>query len=183
MRISGICRKSFPLPLLLLALVFFLFPLQAFCSGGESGGGGGVVVVPDGSVFIQIVNFVFTIWVLNLLLYKPIRKILKQRKEKVDGLELSIETSTKDAREKDEAFAAGIKEARARGVEKKNALVQEATDEEKSIIADINQKAQAELVQIRETIKTQAEVARDGLQKEVDGFADQICEKILGRAV
>ena len=182
MRISGICRKSFALPLILLVLVFLLFPLQAFGSGGDSGGGG-VVVVPDGSVLIQIVNFVFTIWVLNLLLYKPIRKILKQRKEKIDGLELSIETSTKDAAQKDEAFAAGIKEARARGVEKKNALVQEATDEEKSIIADINKKAQAELAQIKESIKKEADVARDSLQKEVDGFADQISEKILGRAV
>ena len=180
MKISGTYRKGFALLLFLLAIVFFLFPLHAFGSGGESGGGG-VVVVPDGSTIIQIVNFVFAIWVLNLLLYKPIRKVLKQRKEKVDGLKLSIETSTGDAQEKDEAFAAGIKEARSKGVEKKNALVQEAADEEKSIIADINRKAQAELAQIRETIKKEADVARDSLQKEVDRFADQICEKILGR--
>ncbi|MEJ2286097.1 MAG: ATP synthase F0 subunit B [Desulfobacterales bacterium] len=180
MKFSGIYRKGFPRLLFLLVLVFFLCPLHAIGSGGESGGGG-VVVTPDSSLFIQIANFVFAIWVLNLLLYKPIRKILKQRKEKVEGLELSIETSAKDAREKDEAFLAGIKEARARGVEKKNILVQEATDEEKSIIADINQKAQAELAQIRETIKKEAGVARDSLQKEIDGFADQISEKILGR--
>ena len=182
MKISGIYRKGFSFLLILLVLICLIFPLQAFGSGGESGGGG-VVVVPDASVFIQIINFVFAIWVLNLLLYKPIRKILKQRKEKVDGLELSIETSAKDAREKDEAFAAGIKEARAKGVEKKNVLVQEGADEEKSIIADINQKAQAELAQIRETIKKEADAARDSLRKEVDSFADQISEKILGRAV
>ena len=175
MEISGICRKSFTLPFFLIALICLLFPLHAF--------GAGVVVTPDGSLLIQIANFVFTIWVLNLLLYKPIRKILKQRKEKVDGLELSIETSTKDAREKDEAFVAGVKEARAKGVEKKNALVQEATDEEKSILAELNQKAQAELAQVREKIKREAETARESLQKEVDGFADRISEKILGRAV
>ena len=170
------------LPLCLIALVFLLFPLNALCSGGESGGGGGVVVTPDGSLLIQIANFVFTIWVLNLLLYKPIRKILKQRKEKIDALELSIETSTKDAGEKDEAFLAGIKEARATGVEKKNALVQEAADEEKSILADLNQKTQAELAQVREKIKKEAKTVRESLQKEVDSFAEQISEKILGRA-
>ncbi|MBW2482821.1 MAG: ATP synthase F0 subunit B [Deltaproteobacteria bacterium] len=175
MEISGICRKSFTLPLFLIALICLLFPLHAF--------GAGVVVTPDGSLLIQIANFVFTIWVLNLLLYKPIRKILKQRKEKVNGLELSIETYTKDAREKDEAFVAGVKEARARGVEKKNALVQEATDEEKSILAELNQKAQAELAQVREKIKREAETARESLQKEVDGFADKKKKKILGRAV
>ena len=182
MRISGIYRKGFPLLLCLFAVVCLLFPLHAFGSGGESGGGG-VVVTPDSSLLIQIANFVFTIWVLNLLLYKPIRKILSQRKEKVDGLELSIETSNKDAREKDEAFIAGVKEARLRGVEKKSTLVQEAADEEKSIIADLNQKAQAELKEVRGKIKKEAETARDSLQKEVDSFADQISEKILGRAV
>ena len=182
MKISGIYRKGVSILPLLLAVFFLLNPLHAFGAGGESGGGG-VTVTPDGSILIQIANFVFTIWVLNLLLYKPIRRILTQRKEKVDGLELSIETSTNDAQEKDEAFVAGIKEARSRGVEKKNALVQEASEEEKSIIADINQKAQEELAQVREKIKKEAGVARDSLQKEVDSFADQISEKILGRAV
>ena len=173
MKISGIYRKDFPFLPVLLALICLIFPLQAFGSGGESGGGG-VTVTPDGSILIQIANFVFTIWVLNLLLYKPIRNILNQRKERVDGLELSIETSTKDAREKDEAFVAGVKEARSRGVEKKNALVQEAADEEKSIIAGINQKAQAELVQVRKKIKEEAGVSRDIFQKEIDSFADKI---------
>jgi len=182
MQFSGIYRKGFPLLLFLIALICILLPLHAFGSSGESGGGG-VTVTPDGSILIQIANFIFTIWVLNMLLYKPIRKILTQRKEKVAGLELSIETSTKYAREKDEAFVAGVKEARSRGVEKKNALVQEAADEEKSIIADINQKAQVELAQVREKIKKEAEVARDSLKKGIASFADQISEKILGRAV
>ena len=32
-------------------------------------------------------------------------------------------------------------------------------------------------------IKKEAEAARESLQKEVDSFADQICQKILGRTV
>ena len=182
MKFSGICRKGYPIFLISIALVCFVIPQSALGSSGESGGGG-VTVTPDSSTLIQIINFVFLIWVLNLLLYKPIRKILAQRKEKIDGLELSIETSAKDALEKDEAFSAGIKEARARGFKEKEALMQQATDEEKKIIADINRKAQAELAEIRNKIKKEAEVARESLQKEVDNFANQICQKILGRAV
>jgi F-type H+-transporting ATPase subunit b len=183
MKISGICRKGFTIFLLSFALACFVFPPSVLGSSGESGGGGGVTVTPDGSVIIQIINFLFLIWVLNILLYKPIRKILTQRKEKIDGLELSIITSDKDALEKDEAFAAGIKEARAKGLREKEVLVQQALDEEKTIIADINRKAQAELAEIRGQIKKEAEVARESLQKEVDNFANQICQKIIGRAV
>jgi len=39
------------------------------------------------------------------------------------------------------------------------------------------------LEQVHDQIKQEAEVARDSLQKEIDSFADQISEKILGRAV
>jgi F-type H+-transporting ATPase subunit b len=181
MRISGVCRKALPIFLVLFASAFFALPQSVLGSSGNSGGG--VTVTPDGSLLIQIVNFVFLIWVLNMLLYKPIRKILAQRKEKIGGLELSIETSEKDALEKDQALVAGIKEARARGLKEKEALVQRAADEEKSIIAEINRKAQTELAEIRAKIKEDAEVVRDSLRKEVDKFADQICQKILGRTV
>ena len=114
---------------------------------------------------------------------RPIRKILAQRKEKIGGLELSIDTSDKDALEKEQAFAAGIKEARARGLKEKEELVQQGTEEEKAVIAEITRKAQAELAEIRDKIKNDADVVRDTLQKEVDNFADQICQKILGRTV
>ena len=182
MKFSGIHRKWFPLFLSLLAVIGFVLPQIVLGASGESGGGG-VVVTPDGSTFIQIINFVFLIWVLNLLLYKPIRKILAQRKEKIDGLEHSIETSDKEAEQKDEAFVTGLKEARAKGFREKEALMQEAADEEKKIIAEINSKAQADLAEVRKNIKEEAEVARESLQKEVDNFANQICQKILGRAV
>ena len=183
MRISGVCRKAFALFVVSLALVCLVFPQTVLGASGESGGGGGVTVTPDGSIIIQIVNFLFTIWVLNVLLYRPIRKILSQRKEKIDGLELAIETSNNDVREKDVAFAAGIKEARAKGFDEKNTLLQQAADAEKSMIADIHHKAQAELAQIRDQITKDTEVARKSLQSEIDEFANQISQKILGRAV
>ena len=182
MKISGIYRKGFPTFIIILAQICLVFPQIVLGSSGESGGGG-VTVIPDGSIIIQIVNFLFAIWVLNVLLYKPIRKILTQRKEKVSGLELAIETSNNDVREKDDAFAAGIREARTKGFQEKDALLQQAADEEKSILDDINRKAQAELTQIRDQIKKDAEVARKSLQSEIDDFANQISQKILGRAV
>ncbi len=182
MRISGIRRKGFLIFCLSLALTCLVFPSFALGASEESGGGG-VTVIPDGSFLIQMINFLFLIWVLNILLYRPIRKILAQRKEKISGLELSIETSDKDALEKDQAFAAGLKEARTKGFKEKEALMQQAADEEKKIIADINREAHAELTDFRDKIKAEANAARENLQGEVESFANQICQKILGRAV
>lgn len=137
----------------------------------------------DGSVFIQIANFIFLIWVMNLILYKPIRKVLLQRKEKVSGLERSIADFSAQALDKENAFASGIKEARANGLKEKQALMQSGSDEEKIIIENINKKAQAELAKSREKIAKDAESVRITLQKELDTFVNAIGQKILGRAV
>ncbi len=136
----------------------------------------------DVSVAIQVINFIFLIWVLNLILYKPIRKILLQRKEKVKGLEQGIDTFMTDAGGKDVAFAEGIKSARTKGVREKGVLLEAAAAEERKIIDKINAKAQADLIEVRQKISKDAEDVKVKLQQEVDAFADAIGQKILGRA-
>jgi len=141
------------------------------------------MIVIDQSVVIQIVNFVLLIVILNIVLYKPIRKVLQQRKEKFAGLEQNISDYTRDSREKVASLEDGIKQARIRGLKEKDALLQGAAEEEKRIIAKINEKAQAEISAIREKIAGDAERVRKVLQQEVEGFAEEIERKILGRSV
>lgn len=137
----------------------------------------------DVSIFIQIINFLVLIWVLNLVLYKPIRNILIQRKEKMAALENGAETSLQEAKAREEAFEQGIKAARLKGLKERDSFLQEAGEEEKRIVGEINAKAQANLASVREQIAKDATAVRAALQKEVDGFAKAIGQKILGRAI
>jgi F-type H+-transporting ATPase subunit b len=144
--------------------------------------GKGMISV-DGSVFIQIVNFIFLIWVLNKILYKPIRKVLIQRLEKVTDLEQGVDNSNARVQEIEEVFASGIKDARAKGLKQKQTIIGSGTDEEKNIIENINKKALAELEKSRDKITKDTEAVRISLQNEIDTFVNAICQKILGRAV
>jgi len=137
----------------------------------------------DSSLFIQIGNFLLLIWVLNLILYRPIRRILLERKEKVAGLEKSIDAFSKDAAEKDSRYQEGIRSARSLGMKEKETLVYSAEAEEKAIIARISEKAQADLAKMKETVAKEAEAVRKELLLQVDTFANEIGKKILGRAV
>lgn len=136
----------------------------------------------DGSLFIQIVNFIFLVWILNVVLYKPIRKVLIQRKEKITGLEQRTDMVGKNIKEKDDAFILGVKEARAKGLNEKGVLLQEAADEEREIIEKINKKAQADLEEIRAKITKDVKSVSESLRQELDLFANAIGQKILGRA-
>ena len=140
------------------------------------------MVSVDASVFIQIVNFIFLVFVLNIVLYKPIRKVLIQRNEKITGLEQGVDAADRDAKEKDDAFMSGVKDARANGLKEKEILLQEASGEEKKILEKINKKAQANLAEVREKIAKDAESVGKSLHQELDVFANEIGQKILGRA-
>jgi F-type H+-transporting ATPase subunit b len=166
---------------LCLAPVFLSLLKAGSAFGAE--GGGGLTVIPDGSLLIQIANFLLLIWVLNLIVYRPIRNVLIQRKEKISGLEQSIDTFQRDVAEKEEAYAGGIREARTKGLKEKEKLINQGTEEEKAIIARINEKAQADLAQIREKVAKDADEARKSLMKDVDNMAEIIGQKILGRAL
>jgi F-type H+-transporting ATPase subunit b len=163
--------------------IIFYFILASLWFAGVAFGAGGITVIPDWTLWVQIANFLLIVWVLNIILFKPIRNILIQRKEKITKLEQNIETSDKEANEKNEAFDSGIRDARAKGLSEKSVLLNEAADEEREIVDKINQKAQADLAEVREKIAKDAEAVRASLQKEIDTFASAIGEKILGRAV
>jgi len=175
MKISGLNLKNYIVFMLFLSLSLVSFAGVAF--------GAAISVIPDMSLFVQIANFLIIIWLLNIILYRPIRKILIERKEKIRSLSQNVEKLNEDAAGKDEAFLAGIKDARTRGLNEKEVLLKEAAEEEKKIVEQINQKAQANLAEVREKVAKDAQNVRASLYKEIDTFANAISEKILGRAV
>jgi len=137
----------------------------------------------DGSLFIQIINFLILIWALNIVLYKPIRTIMIRRKKMVDGLEKTINEFNQSAIQKNNDFESVIKDAKVQGQEEMDLILNVAEEEERKIIEKTNKKAQAELKSIREKIRIDSETVKNALLKEVDTYAEIISEKILGRVV
>jgi F-type H+-transporting ATPase subunit b len=135
----------------------------------------------NGTIFIQIANFIVLIFVLNIVLYKPIRSILRQRKEKMQSLETSAQSTGQQAEERNQAYTDGLKEARLKGQKEKEVLMKAAKDEEQAMVSKINAKAQQELATVKEKIAKDTDAVRSALEKEVDAFASAITQKILGR--
>jgi F-type H+-transporting ATPase subunit b len=141
-----------------------------------------ITVIPDISLVYQMINFLVLLFVLNLVLYKPIRNVLLERKAKVGGLEKDVEKSSADLIAQKDSYKNGLKEARAKGLKKKEVFIEEASKEEKEIIEQINKKAQANLAEIKKQVLSETQQARKMLEGEVEVYAKAIGEKILGRA-
>jgi F-type H+-transporting ATPase subunit b len=98
-------------------------------------------------------------------------------------LEENIDSFGKEAGDKDAEYHAGIRSARAKGMQEKEKLIQAAEAEEKAVVGKINEKASAELAKMKDRVAKEAEGVRKELLQQVDTFANEIGQKILGRAV
>lgn len=141
------------------------------------------MITTDITLFIQIVNMIVLMFLLNGVLYKPIRKILKERSGKLEGMQEEISTFEKSARQRQEevdakmALASGKAKA---ALDSARADAQAAGDEKLAAI-----KAEADAVKDEKLaeLKANIESARTNLKSNLDEFATDMASKILGRSL
>ena len=137
----------------------------------------------DGSLFIQIANFLILIIALNYLLYRPLRAVLQQRREKFMGYETDIHDLADRADGRIQEIEARLAEARHDGFNKKDELKGSGLDEEKRILAQASTEADIKIQEVKDQIKNEIALARGALQSEVEGFSMEVAQKILGRSL
>jgi len=135
------------------------------------------------SFFIQMANFLLLLFLLNVVLFRPIRGIIQQRREKLADLAAQAEQFRQQMEEADQERQNHLRQAQSDGFERKNDLKNQAAERERSLLAKTNQDLAAEAAQVRSQIQAQIETARQGLLGQVDGFGLALAEKMLGRSL
>ena len=72
------------------------------------------------SLLIQIINVLLLMWILNVVLFKPIRTILKQRAEKLALLDSEANAAAIGLSQKEKEYQDQLIQARKEGMEQKN---------------------------------------------------------------
>lgn len=135
------------------------------------------------TLLVQMANFLILLFVLNLVLYRPIRRIIQKRNQVVDDFTTTIDSMTKSAQEAMNTFAQEIREARVQGAASVQMLKDEAHEAESKVIAEKNQEAQARISQVRKQLQSEIQETRGKLQAQVQAFSLAVAEKILGRSI
>lgn len=141
------------------------------------------MVTMDITLFLQIVNAFVLMYFLNGIIYKPVLKILKERKEKLQGMRDDVVKYEDNARRRQEEVDKKMHKASAQA---KAALDSaragaKAAGEEK--IAAIKAEADADKDKQLADVRSQVEAARKELEAGVEGFANAMAGKILGRSL
>jgi F-type H+-transporting ATPase subunit b len=132
---------------------------------------------------IQIANFLVLLFLLNLILYKPIRRILEQRNEEIRALETTALEYQDLSLEREKGIEAGMIEARKAGHSEKEGLKAQGTEEERKILEKANSTAQQRIGQARGDTESKMAEVRKALEDQVAVFSRELAGKILGRGV
>jgi len=135
------------------------------------------------SFLIQMANFLVLLVLLNFVLYRPIRGIIKERREKMDSLAAEAEKFQQKTTQTREEMEEVLRQARADGLKRVDGFKNEGHEEEASRLTSLNQEVETETAKANTQIKEQMAKARDALLEQVDEFSLTLAEKLLGRSL
>jgi F-type H+-transporting ATPase subunit b len=135
----------------------------------------------DWTLFVQILNFLVLVFLLNIVLFRPIRKILQARQARLAALAGDID-GLADSRqgilgEVDEQLIA----ARREGLGLRESLRQEGSQAESSLLEQVKKEVDAQWTKVEAKIKKDVGKAREALSAQAQDFAQALATKILGR--
>jgi len=134
-------------------------------------------------MFLQMANFFLLIFILNIVLYKPLLRILDERDKKIS----ETQQKTKDFYEETEkmisAYNEKIQQAKIEAMALKNNAKKEAAEKANIIIEESRKEAERHLLEVKNQITKEIEAARKELEPELDKMAITIAEQVLGRNV
>jgi F-type H+-transporting ATPase subunit b len=137
----------------------------------------------DGTLILQIANFLVLLVVMNIVLYKPIRGILAKRDEEMASRQKMIDGYQGRVEDNEAAIENGMVSARKEGYQEKEALKAQGQEEEKGVLQEAGAAVERKLTAAKQEIETKITAARETLESEISGFSNELAEKILGRSV
>jgi len=140
-----------------------------------------VTVIPDYTLLIQMVIFLSLIFVLNILLYKPILAIIDRRKKQLEESENEIKLFNESVEKRVAEYEEKLKQAKIKGSELKKEIIQEGVNQAKNIVDVVRNEIPVIAREFQQKMDNEVQKAKlilDGHSKEL---SLEIAQKVLGR--
>lgn len=135
------------------------------------------------TIVYQMINFLVLIFILNLMLYKPILSIIEKRQKNFEDSENEIKRLNETIENKMAAYEDKVRQAKLKAVEEKGEIVKEGTDKAKEIIEAVRSEVPGMMDGFRAKLDAEVGTARNFLNGKSKELSIEIAEKVLGRSV
>jgi F-type H+-transporting ATPase subunit b len=142
-----------------------------------------VTVIPDYTLVIQMVIFLVLIFVLNILLYKPILSIVDRRKKQLEEAENEIKLFNESVEKRVAEYEEKLKQAKINASELKKEIIQEGANQSKNIVDVVRNEIPAMAREFQQKMDKEIKRAKLILDSHSKSLSQEIAQKILGRPV
>ena len=134
----------------------------------------------NGTFLASVLSFIIFVYLMNKVLYAPMRKIVTERHEFIEGNLSSADENHKKAdelsAERNEKLDDAKNEARSKYVDSVNQFKSEKND----IVSKAQDDAKDELNQAYDNLNNVSNETKEGLKAHMTDLANDIVEKVLG---
>jgi len=135
------------------------------------------------TLLIQFLNFLVLLFLLNVLLFKPVLKAINKREKTLGSLFDNVDGIKADAVSLEQAYEEGSRERKRPVLEGKEAALMEAQKSSMRLIEVARTELADELVKVKAEIERQNKSIYDALKGEVEKLSTEVAEKILKRSL
>jgi F-type H+-transporting ATPase subunit b len=120
---------------------------------------------------------------MNIVLYRPIRRIVAQRNQVMEEKRGAAERAEADTAEALREFEQRIHAARLEGRQKYQEFKDGAHVQEKDLLQQAAEQAAKDVAEMRQKVVKEIGAARKRLRTQVQAFSTDLAQKILGRSI
>ena len=137
----------------------------------------------NATLIIQIINFIFLMWFLNKFLFKPVLKILDERKNRVESDFRKAKELEEKIKEGFEKYNMELENAKSEGANLKLKARDEATKVLNEKIEKAKMEANNYLNQFKQEMEKTKKDLKVQLEKDIENLAKTLCSTLLGREI
>ncbi|MFT4302675.1 MAG: ATP synthase F0 subunit B [Desulfovibrio sp.] len=131
------------------------------------------------TMIFQLVNFLVAIYVLNILLIRPIRDIIKKRNGIMDGMAEEAESFEYQAAERLANYEAELARARQDAGLTREEGRAEGMVEQQKLVGDAQKSARDIIAETHDSLQAQAAKTLDELRNQVSDFSARLAAKLI----
>lgn len=142
-----------------------------------------VQILPDKTLWVQLAIFLAVLAALNHLIFKPVLRVIRLRREKTSGDRARIEALAKKTEGLVKEYEDKIYQARKEAFQMKEAIRREGDAQGQKIIQEARQASLAQMEKASQAIQKETESAAKKLEAEAQKMSQTLTEKLLGRPI
>jgi F-type H+-transporting ATPase subunit b len=135
-----------------------------------------VTVIPDYTMLIQMVIFLALVFVLNILLYKPILSIIDRRKKQLEESENEIKLFNESVEKRVAEYEEKLKQAKVKATEAKKEIIQEGANQAKNIVDVVRNEIPVMVREFQQKMDKEVEKAKLILDSHSQELSVQIAQ-------